>query len=81
MRTEKITMYNERVNDNVEKEYIIYTRDEMVNYIKNNEAEFKNYVLEVYAPCCYKISKLADMDKTDEFFIDEECKEIVLYEN
>ena len=81
MKTEWTTIYNYEVKDNVEKEYTIYTRDELLEYIKNNNIDLKKYVLELHTPygvqCC--IANLEKMNVDDEFFFNEENKEITLY--
>ena len=81
MRTEWITMYSNEAKDNVEKEYTIYTRDELIEHIENNNIDLREYALEIYTPygvqCC--IANLEKMNFDDEFFFNEEDKEITLY--
>lgn len=81
MRTERITMYSNEANDNVEKEYIIYTRDELIEHIQNNNIDLREYALEVYAPSALQctVASLERMSADDEFFFNEEDKEITLY--
>lgn len=83
MRTEKITMYSNKINDNVEKEYVVYTRDELIKHIQDNNIDLREYALEVYAPLGLQctIANLEKMSANDEFFFNEEDKEITLYMN
>ena len=83
MRIEKITMYSNKADDMIENEYVIYTKDELIKYIKENNIDLSEYCLELYAPRCFKcsIEILEDMDVFDEFFFNEEDKEITLYMN
>ena len=81
MRKETILIYDDKVEDNVEKEYIIFARDELIKYIQDNNINLDGYSLEVYAPNCFKcsIAILKKMNIADEFFLDEVNKEITLY--
>lgn len=81
MRIETITMYSNEAKNNTEKEYIIYTRDELIKHIKDNNIDLKEYALEVYAPLSLQctIANLERMSADDEFFFNEEDKEITLY--
>ena len=83
MRTEKVIMYSNKTKDNVEKEYTIYTRNELIEHIQNNNIDLREYALEVYVPYGLQctIENLEKMKADNEFFFNEEDKEITLYMN
>lgn len=81
MRKEKICIYSNVLNENIIKEVDVYKRDEVIKYIKDNNIDLNDYALEVYAPYCLScsIETLKKLDVSNEFFILEEDKEILLY--
>ena len=77
MRKEIIPIFSDITNDNIEREYTIYTKKEIIEYIKGciyNNVNLERYVLDLHAPSCFKVS-LESLDglleEEDEVFLFE----------
>lgn len=81
MRVENFSMYSGKLDKEIEREFKIYKRDELIKYIQDNNINLSEYVLEVHAPHYLKctIEVLKTMNENDEFFFFEEDKTIYMY--
>lgn len=80
MRKETIIMWSDEAHDDIEKEYDIYTRDELIEYIRTTDRDLSDYDVNIGAPCNLVLSVplLQSMEATDEFLFNDEYKEIML---
>lgn len=75
MRKEVIEIYSDIEKDNIEREYTIYTKKEIIEYIKeciNNNIDLKRYSLDLHAPSCFEVSleSLEELlEEEDEVFL------------
>ena len=81
MRREEIKIFINTTDEIVEEECVIYGRDELVALIESGDLDVSMYLLDVFTPWCSlcSVEALAAMDPSDEFYINEHDKLVVLY--
>lgn len=81
MKKHPIIWYDEKANENKDFIVEVYTRNELISYIKGAKDKFNDYSLEIYAPSPIEctIKAIKKLDKSCKFFIMENEKTIYLY--
>ena len=81
MRREKLKLYVNTTDEIIEEEVVVYGRDELIALMKNGDLDVSMYLLDVFTPWCSlcSVEALAALDPSDEFYINEHDKLVVLY--